>query len=72
MRDPKRLITILDLIVRLWLEWSQDLRFFQFISILQSRLITLHGDMDFFSLEDDDLIIYLRELLYQEGSDKNK
>lgn len=63
MRDIRRLITIFDLLNKLWLKWGYDLRFFQFIQLLQHRLNAQYNNIDFFQVEDDILIKNLQRLL---------
>jgi len=63
MRDIRRLITVFDLLNKLWIKWSYDLRFFQFIILLQEKLFAIHDVEDLFILEDDFLIDDLHKLL---------
>ena len=62
-RNIRRLITVFDLLNKLWIKWSYDLRFFQFIELLRQRIYVISNNVDFFSMEDDLLIEYLQKLL---------
>ena len=51
MRDPKRIEKVLSMIRSYWLT-NPDLRFFQVVEIIKSKL----GQEDCFYVEDEDLL----------------
>ena len=72
MKDIRRLITIFDLLNRLWIKWGYGLNFFKFMELLFHRISNLNTTTSFpyeeqikftFDLDDDVLIVYLNKLL---------
>lgn len=64
-RDPKRIFGIMYRIADLW-EKSPDLRFFQFIAMLEKKITVLlegYATHDLFYLEDDILLKALEKLM---------
>ena len=77
MRDKSRIHEIMSLVTKIW-EQHQDLRFFQLLYILQSKYSKENENVgiieqtekdgfsnvgfDFFNIEDDDFIMFLRTI----------
>lgn len=86
MRDPNRISEILRLVEEIWYE-NPDLRFNQLVYNLQSDYSRNHGGyglieepdatgctktgFDFFNLEDEKFIEYLRFRVVKRGGNRN-
>jgi uncharacterized protein YihD (DUF1040 family) len=69
MRNPERIPEVLSTIEALWKQWP-DLRFWQFIEVLQGMVNVNSGrpqDSDLFYLEDDEFLRVMKEVKDVEG-----
>lgn len=68
-RPVKRIPLLLNRIEEIWLDrYSDDLRFFQFISYVEDKIKKATGKDDLFYLEDDELYDLLDKLFKKTNS----